>query len=661
MKIQNKLLVFASISIALMLCIVWTVGYFYLYRIEPSFYLKNRSFSVFEIMEEIRLSEKTYLQFFDPKQRNEVEKGLEKIASIIMSMPREDSRSGLYKTIVSLEEATKRYNNFFNLYSKKHDETVSVKKRMTDPLNTALKMFDEVQVDLDRKQAELQMTGEKLSESELEMLNIIRDCKLVVLQLQIVQLHFLATGDKKNIDSFQKILSGSGASAFDAMDQFCKAFGQKTTKEAFGRAKLAVNEFHSLATESQNLLIAELKLAKELDGAGKEMSNQAKAFLNLCDEEINRSRNSAGRIILCIVASGFLILGLSAFFTAHQIATPIKKAGLMLRDIADGKGDLTRRLSVNTKDEIGEMAKWFNAFICTIQGIVKDIAVSTGSLDISSNTLSYISDQMTNSVADTRRMAYLASDAAIGMSSSMVYVSSVADMASENINKIAFAVEGMSETIYGIANSTGKARKVSEEAVKAAKNVYDKIYSLEKYAIEIGKVTETITEISDQTNLLALNASIEAARSGGAKGFNIIATEIKTLAAQASDATLEIRGRIETIQGATMETTEQMHQILKVIRDVDEIVGAIASSVADQAETTREIASNTAISAQGLKDVAVNINNGKRASRGIADDISGVNLASEDVLNNCSKVSQKAEELKGLAGQLGELVKKFRI
>lgn len=661
LNIQNKLMVFAGVAILLMLCIVGTVANYYFLKIEPAFDLKNTSFVMVESMEEIRVSEKTYLQFFEAEQRNGVKNELEKLKAGLQEIMESYSQSELQDVIKPLEETRAGYSTTFSEYNAIHEKSDGLKKAMISPLNLAEKTLVDIQKELEAKQAEFQMSGGNLSEAEVEMLSVIRDCKIIVMQLQIAQQQFFSTGDQKYIDSFQKILSGDGTATFDAMEQFCKTLGKQTILDAFIKARSAVNEFKTFALTAQEITVKERNQEIKLDKAGKEMIHHAKALLEACDKEVGKARNSAGRIILLIVVAGLAFLVMTALFASKQISTPIKIAGAMLRDIAEGEGDLTKRLRVTTRDEIGEMAGWFNGFIGKIQAVVKDIANSTKALDDSSKNLSGISDQMTRSMAQTSNKAGLVASAAEEMSSTMMSVATATEQASSSVNMVAAATEEMSSTINEISNNTTKARKISQEAVGVAKDVSEKMDHLSKFANEIGKVTETITDISEQTNLLALNATIEAARAGEAgKGFTVVATEIKELAKQTATSTHEISGRIETIQTSTADTIEQVQKILKVINDVDDIVCVIASSVEEQTATTREIAGNVAQAARGLRDVSDNVAQSTTVSRGIAMDIAGVNHAAEEVSGNSANVASSADELKKLAGQLNEMVKKFK-
>ena len=121
---------------------------------------------------------------------------------------------------------------------------------------------------------------------------------------------------------------------------------------------------------------------------------------------------------------------------------------------------------------------------------------------------------------------------------------------------------------------------------------------------EIGKVTETISEISSQTNLLALNATIEAARAGAAgKGFAVVAGEIKALAQQTATATEDIKSRISGVQNSTSSGIAEIEKISRVIFEVSDIVGSIAAAIEEQTVSTKDIARNIAEASFGVNDV----------------------------------------------------------
>ena len=175
----------------------------------------------------------------------------------------------------------------------------------------------------------------------------------------------------------------------------------------------------------------------------------------------------------------------------------------------------------------------------------------------------------------------------------------------------------MTATIGEIAGNSEKARRITEEATRQAARISEQMNQLGAAAQLIGKVTETITEISSQTNLLALNATIEAARAGSAgKGFAVVANEIKELAQQTAAATEDIKGRIAGVQSSTAGGIAEIGKVSQVIHDVSDIVASIAAAIEEQATVTKDIARNIAEASTGVRDANKRVSETSQATTG---------------------------------------------
>ena len=389
-------------------------------------------------------------------------------------------------------------------------------------------------------------------------------------------------------------------------------------------------------------------LAMARDQATKTMSD-------IKTSALKNSLLSLVGIVLVIVVAIYLLVN-------RLIARPLKNITGMVKDIAEGEGDLTARIDINTKDEIGELATCFNAFMENLQALIKDIAGNAETLSTSSSALSSLSEEMKAGANSASDKSNTVAAAAEEINSTMSSVASATEEATTNISIIVTSTEQMTGTINEIAQNTEKTHIITKQAVSQAKSASDKVNELGRVAKEIGKVTETITEISGQTNLLALNATIEAARAGDAgKGFAVVATEIKELAKQTARATDEIKGKIKGVQDTTTGTVFEIQEISKVINEINDTVSMIAAAVEEQSVTTKDIAENVSQTSQGIEETAKNVGHASSAVGEIAKDISDVNQSTNDISESSLRVNTNASELTKLAGQLKEMVGKFKV
>jgi methyl-accepting chemotaxis protein len=314
------------------------------------------------------------------------------------------------------------------------------------------------------------------------------------------------------------------------------------------------------------------------------------------------------------------------------------------------------------RDELDKMAAWINTFVTRVGIMIKDIATDSQLLNNSSADLSSLSAQMSGGAEDMAGKSNTVASASEQMSSNMHSVASAMEEAATNIGMVASAAEEMTSTIAEIAQNSEKASNITSDAVIQTKSASKKVDELGNAAREIGKVVETITEISEQVNLLALNATIEAARAGEAgKGFAVVANEIKDLAKQTAGATMEIKEKIAAIQGSTDGTVSEINQISKIINDVNEIVTTIATAVEQQSVTTKEIAGNVAQASQGIQEVSENVAQSSNVAEEIATDIADVNQSAAEMSNSSAQVNLSAEELTKMGTKLNKMVGKFKI
>jgi len=379
-------------------------------------------------------------------------------------------------------------------------------------------------------------------------------------------------------------------------------------------------------------------------------------------DEALQTYRSAVSVVMGVIILSLIAAAAMAVFISQSVANPVLRASDGLKDIAEGEGDLTVRLKAAGKDEVGDLIRWFNIFIDKLHDIIKDIAGNADVMNTSSKGLSELSAFLAKGAEEVSEKANTVNKSADNVNTVISSVASAVEQVTQNANIVASATEEMTATIHEIAKSTEKARLISENAVSQVESATSGVAKLGAAAKEIEAVTEVITEISEQTNLLSLNATIEAARAGEAgKGFAVVANEIKALARQTSEATQNIKEKIEGIQSSTSTTVSDIEGITSVINEVNDIVATIAASVEEQSATTNEIASNIVQISTGIQSVSENISQCAGSSTEIAEEMSTVNAAVSEMTNNCSQVKKNTMDIAKLASALKDKIGVFKV
>lgn len=374
--------------------------------------------------------------------------------------------------------------------------------------------------------------------------------------------------------------------------------------------------------------------------------------------EVYQMRWMIGLASLVFFAVGIAI----ALLISRAILMPVRNCVNLLKDISEGEGDLTKRLPVESSDEIGQLGQYFNTFVEKLQRIIAEISGNAQTVASSATQLSAVSRQTTQSVQSLSSKTSTVATAAEEMSANITSVAAGMEETTTNLSSVAAATEEMTSTIGEIAGNTERARGTTDSAAREIDNFAGILRELGVSAQEIGKVTDTISAISSQTNLLALNATIEAARAGEAgRGFAVVANEIKELALKTAEATNDIRTKINGIQNATGSAVTDIGQIVKVIGDVNEIVTTIAAAIEEQSAVTREVSTNINQATTGVQDASVRASEMSGVSRDIAQDITAVDGITGDIRAGGEQVQASAEELSKLAEQLKGLVGQFKI
>ena len=404
-----------------------------------------------------------------------------------------------------------------------------------------------------------------------------------------------------------------------------------------------------------------------LSGALRAKAMEAEKYQHdLVDVDEQKSKAANSLVWMALVIGTLIAIGCASvggWILTRSIARPLGRAVAHLNEVA--KGDLSQDAPAEflaRGDEIGLLARAKQLMITNLRQVIQDLSNGVEVLSSSSTELSANSSQMSQGGRDASEKAHSLAAAAEEMTANVTSVAAGMEQTTTNLSSVASATEEMTSTIGEIANNSEKARRITEEATRQASLISEQMNQLGQAAQEIGKVTETITEISSQTNLLALNATIEAARAGSAgKGFAVVANEIKELAQQTAAATEDIKSRIAGVQSSTARGIAEIGKVSQVIHEVSDIVSAIAAAIEEQATVTKDIARNIGEATNGVRDANVRVSESSQVTQNIAQEIVIVDGSARTMADGSDQVRASASELATLAEALRTTVSKFQL
>ena len=606
--------------------------------------------------------EMEYLTKLDENTLKSINKYTDEIHKNILFSKELSTEEVLTNGFISIENAVSDHIEVFDESRKIKVAINQSKELMANKFDTGQSALLQGINTITEEETNLIMTGEELPGNMIALRDAFKEFSVEFLMVRMNIIDLMAFSDVESYTKTRNDLYKKLDLTSKNINGMVVSVNNQQLADMWEKIMTILKEVRQVETTLFEQWENQRQLSKELDQTTQTVQKLVNAIIQEIQIEakkISDSGNWMSRLAVFLTVA--IMLGLS-WFIVRLITKPLISANDMLKDIAEGEGDLTKRLKATSRDEIGDMSHWFNVFVEKLQGIISDISGNSKELKTSAVKLLNVSKEMAEGAVHMSSKSDSVAAAAEEMSSNMTSVAASAQQSSNNVNMVSAAAEEMNSTINEIARNMEKTRANSDQAVSSTNKASENIESLSKSAIDIGKVVETITDISEQTNLLALNATIEAARAGEAgKGFAVVANEIKDLARQTAEATLGIKAQIESIQSSSKQTVLEISEIETTINNVNEMIDTVATAIEEQSATTKEIAGNISQASLGIQEMTENVTQSSSVANEIAKDITVVNQASNEMSNNSSRVDASADELSHLAERLKNSVDQFKV
>ena len=364
-----------------------------------------------------------------------------------------------------------------------------------------------------------------------------------------------------------------------------------------------------------------------------------KAFAGLSTFRTSALIATVVAVAACITLLGMLI---------SLLIRPLHTMTRAMRDIADGEGDLTRRLTIHNHDEFGTLAKAFNHFVERIHGSIREVASATEHVnEVALRVVSASNSSMHNSDEQASRTNSVA--AAINeLGAAAQEIARNAAQASHQASD----VRGLAEQGQQVVErNIGAMNQLSQMLSASSTN----IESLNSKTVNIGQILEVITSISQQTNLLALNAAIEAARAGEAgRGFAVVADEVRNLAHRTQESAQQVQNMIEELQIGARESVSTMGDSQRHSQESMEIANLVGERLSSVTQRIGEI--------DGMnQSVATATEEQHCVVESLNMDINEINTLNQEGVENLQATLRACTDLEQQAARLKHLVGTFRI
>ncbi len=427
-----------------------------------------------------------------------------------------------------------------------------------------------------------------------------------------------------------------------------------------------------------NRVIGEVELALSLNQVSVlqeenlQVMEKLLSSFELNSSQIQRQQVRQLGLILLGVCAGILAISI---FMIYKIASPIRKMNKIVKQLSTGTGDLTVEMDIQSRDEVGVLAKAFNGFLGTVRGLIAEIAQSSNGIKETSDSFENIVINQTDSSQITfdrmekiERNSQSISNTLEEITAELEQIASQSIVVNKHTRAISENTVTTEKEIEGINTSSQQIVEVMNRANREMKLTIESVQTLTENAQNIETILDTISSIAEQTNLLALNAAIEAARAGEAgRGFAVVADEIRKLAEESKTSANKIAQILRQISDQSKQALEKTTGTTSIVSEASSYsekirmdLGKILRSVHNIRDMVTEASELTATQSESTDGISKAIIDATQNTLAMGEEIEGALSAMKTLLNEIQRIQSSSSMLNEAFGRLDDQIHRFK-